>query len=117
VAILANLATHSPLVRSQVASAVAAIAAIEIPRKEWLDLIPNLCSNAAHENLDVRMASLQTLGYICDELQVDDLTNELKNNIILALINNISLDPSMVKPTSLSVKALLSALPYASQNF
>ena len=63
------------------------------------------------------MASLQTLGYICEELMPEDLTNELKNSIILALINNISADPAMIKPTSLAVKSLLSALPYANQNF
>ena len=72
------------------ASAVATIAAIEIPRKEWLELIPNLCSNAAHDDIDVRNAALQTLGFICEELMPDDIPKELKNHIILALINNIS---------------------------
>jgi hypothetical protein len=45
---LANLASHSSVVRKQVASAIAAIASIEIPRKEWLELIPNLCDNSMH---------------------------------------------------------------------
>lgn len=38
-AVLANLASPSSLVRSQIASLVSAIAAIEIPRGEWLELI------------------------------------------------------------------------------
>jgi importin subunit beta-1 len=67
-AIIYNLATPSSMVRTQVASAVAAIAAIEIPRKEWLDLIPNLSNNSAHEQIDIRNASLQTLGFICEEI-------------------------------------------------
>jgi len=50
-ALLSNLATPSSLVRKQVASAIAAVAAIEIPRKEWLDLITNLCNNAAHDSI------------------------------------------------------------------
>ena len=58
---------------------MAAIAAIEIPRKEWLDLIPNLSTNAANEHVEIRNASLQTLGFICEELDPQDMPNELKN--------------------------------------
>lgn len=35
------------------------------------------------------MASLQTLGFICEELDPEDLTNELKNQVMMALTNNI----------------------------
>lgn len=55
---LANLASPSSIVRTQVSNAVATIASIEIPRKEWLELIPNLCNNAGHENLDYKNAAL-----------------------------------------------------------
>ena len=54
------------------------------------------------------------MGYIAEEVHTDDLTSELKNHIILAIINNISPDPSIVKTTALAVKALFGALPYAS---
>jgi len=36
------------------------------------------------------MASLQTIGHICEDLHPDDLTQDLKNQIMLALTNNIS---------------------------
>ena len=55
------------------------IASIEIPRREWLELIPNLSANAAHDSIDIRHAALETLGFICEELSPSDLTNELKN--------------------------------------
>lgn len=41
-AILGTLASPVAMVRSQVASLIAAIASLEIPRKEWDDLLPNL---------------------------------------------------------------------------
>lgn len=82
---VANLASQSSVVRTQVSYAVATIASIEIPRKEWLELIPNLCGNAGHENIDYKNAALQTLGYICEELGVDDINNELKNQIVFAV--------------------------------
>ncbi len=76
---LANLAANAYTVRTQVANAVANIAAIEVPRKEWLDIIPNLCQNAGGENIDYKNAALETLGFICDEITADDINNELKN--------------------------------------
>ena len=48
-ALLSTLVAQSSVVRRQVASAIAAIASIEIPRGEWLEIIPNLSNNAAHE--------------------------------------------------------------------
>jgi len=80
--LLACLATPHSLVRKQVASAIASIAGIEIPRKEWLDLIPNLCANSAHESIEIRHAALETLGFICEELETSDLTVEFKNLIV-----------------------------------
>lgn len=57
--ILANLASPSALVRSQIANLIAAIASIEIPRNEWLDLVPKLCQGAQGENSsDIKAASL-----------------------------------------------------------
>lgn len=116
-AVLATLASPKSLVRSQIANILAAIASIEIPRKEWDDLIPNLCTNSTSADLNIKLASLTTLGYICEELSTDDLNNGLKNNIILALTNNISASPEEAQPTRLAIKALLYSIPYTSPNF
>jgi importin subunit beta-1 len=53
---------------------IAAIAQIEIPRGEWTELIANLCTNATHEDKQVKLTSLITIGYICEELKPEDLT-------------------------------------------
>jgi hypothetical protein len=34
-----------------VAVTIAYIANIEIPRREWLELIPNLCANSSHSQI------------------------------------------------------------------
>ena len=88
-----------------------------MPRKEWADLIPSLCTNAKNTELNIRLASLTTLGYICDELDTKDIEDPLKNQIISALIENITADPDSLEPTKLAVKALPNAIPYANQNF
>jgi len=115
-AVLATLASNESLVRTQVANVVAAIASIEIPRKEWQDLIPNLCTNAEHTEYNVRLASLTTLGYICEELHPDNIDNPLKNSIIIALTNNISgsTKPEDIEPCRLASRALIYSVPYSS---
>jgi importin subunit beta-1 len=91
-AILLQLASPSSLVRTQIASLVSIIAAIEIPRGEWLNLVPMLCTNSTHQDQQVKLASLQTLGFICEEIEVDHIDAQTKNSIIVALTNTISKD-------------------------
>jgi len=117
IAILATLASPQSKVRRQIAQILSSIASIEIPRKEWDELIPSLCTNSSNDELNIRLASLTTLGYICDELYPEDISDPLKNQIILALINNISASPDSLESTRLAIKALPNAVPYASQNF
>lgn len=99
---------------------MAAIASIEIPRGQWPDLIPNLCVNAEHTEYNVRLASLMTLGYICEEICPDDINEQTKNGIIVALTNNIngnSGNPEDVEPCRLAIRAMVYSVPHASQNF
>jgi len=120
-AIISTLASPVALVRAQTANLVAAIASIEIPRKEWNDLIPNLSQNSSHPDFHIRLASLTTLGYICEEIEPGDLGDQphVKNGLILALINNISADkpPQNLELCKVAIKALLHSIPFAAQNF
>lgn len=63
------------------------------------------------------MASLQTIGHICEDLNPSDLNQDLKNQIMLALTNNISNDDVFTAPCKLAVRALLHSVPYTSANF
>ena len=67
--------------------------------------------------MDIRAASLQTLGYICDEIGANDINDETKSNIVVALTQNISGDDDKQKICNLAIKAFFSALPFASKNF
>lgn len=48
-ALMAQLITENLVVRRQVSAAIAQIARIEIPRKEWLELLANLSGNASND--------------------------------------------------------------------
>ena len=111
------LATESPVVRNQIASLIASIAQVEIPRGEWTELIDSLCQNGSHEEWQIRLTSLTTIGFICEELQPEDLTQPLRNTIMLALTNNISKEDANQEPCRLAVKALLHSVPFMQANF
>ena len=51
------------------ANAIAQIAAIEIPRNEWLDIINTLARNTMEGNFEIKRASIITLGFISQELK------------------------------------------------
>jgi importin subunit beta-1 len=105
------------MVRRQVAQIIASIASIEIPRQEWGELITSLCQNSQNSDINIRMTSLTTLGYICDELRPEDFSNELKNLIVQALVQNITENPEMLEPTKLAVRSLNGSIPFAKNNF
>jgi hypothetical protein len=98
-AILGALNTTSHNVRRQVAVNIASIAAIEIPRKEFLELISNLNANSNNQIMDVRLAALETLSRITEEVDAQDLTVELKNLVVTALVTNFKVEPEFFKAT------------------
>ena len=50
------------------AQIIAAIADIELPRGEWTDLMSLLMKNAQVDNVNLKKAALQTIGYICETI-------------------------------------------------
>lgn len=53
------------------AMCVSSIATLEIPWGEWDDIIDTLSTNIDHTEYNVRHASLETLGFICEEMKLD----------------------------------------------
>jgi hypothetical protein len=86
-------------VRRQAAIVIGTIAGIEIPRKEFLDLIPNLNANSSSTNMEVKLAALETLSRVCEEVEPRDLTIELKNLAVTALVTNFKIEPEFTKAT------------------
>ena len=65
------------------------------------------------------MSSLTTLGYICEEIEPHDVNDQIKNGLILALINNMSSNQAeeSLSLTRVAARALSYSVPFASQNF
>lgn len=63
------LASTAVQARQAAAQVVAKVAAIELPRGQWTDLIDALTANVTNSPSDLlKQAALETLGYICEEI-------------------------------------------------
>ena len=70
---------------------VSAVASIEIPENQWPEIIDTLSTHVTHEERNIRLASIQTIGYICEEIDEEEhFSQEPKEVIISAIINCIN---------------------------
>lgn len=114
---LAVLASASKAARSAVTILVAKIAAIEIPQGQWTNLVDLLVRGIGQaENQNLRQASFEALGYVCEEVDPDYL-KEKSNTILNAIavgFNKTETDPTV---RLAAVVALLNSLEFVRKNF
>ena len=69
---------------------IAKVAAVELPRQGWPELIPCLLANVAPGgSKTLRQSTLESLGYVCEELgdlEDDYLSQQEVNNILTAVV-------------------------------
>lgn len=91
---------------------VAAIAQIEFPRGRWLDVIDKLAANVNNEDKCFRLASIECLGFICEEVSLEEVKRDSKDLIFSAIVNTIEQnigDPTVVE---IGIKALYQSMQY-----
>ncbi len=71
------------------------ICLIDIPRGEWPQIIQLLISITSNENLNCRLSSIITIGYISQELSPGHLSTHEVDEILSALIRNMTLDTDL----------------------
>ncbi|CAK8575133.1 unnamed protein product [Lathyrus sativus] len=69
--LLRTLSSPSPDARSIASQVIAKIAGIELPHKQWPELIGFLLSDAHQLPAPTRPTTLEALGYICEEVSPD----------------------------------------------
>jgi importin subunit beta-1 len=89
-ALLTTLGSSNVRVGAATAQVVSAIAAIELPRNEWSDLISQLLSNVTTEQTNLKLASLSTIGFVCESIvRISGWTNFSKRTVNCWLNNPI----------------------------
>ena len=115
--ILSSLASNIKEVRKSASSAVAGICKIELPEGKWPEIIECLVSNSFNQNLNFRLASLETLGYICEEINVKSISTQEVDAILTALIKNLNDDACDLTIAQFCLNALKYAISLAEKNF
>jgi hypothetical protein len=99
---------------------VLGICKIEIPRKEWPDIIEILVTNCSHENEYFRLSSIITLGYISQEITPKDLSSNEIDKILTGILKNLNSTSNKITTLDLestSIVALINFISFAKKNF
>lgn len=108
---------HS-LVAKEAAQIIAKIALIELPRKQWPDLINALLNNMTNPNAspNLKKATLETLSFICEEIDADVLASSA-NQILTAVVQGMRPEEKSKEVKLAATNALLLALNFVKNNF
>jgi len=113
-AVTKTLMSPSADARKAASSVIAKIAVIELPQGLWPDLIAFLLNNMQHNDDNLKQATLETLGYICEEIDASVLKTQA-NNILTAVCKGIKETSNEIKLAGLT--AMLNALEFVKANF
>jgi hypothetical protein len=95
--------------------AVAKVGKVEVPAKQWPELVDGLVSASLAEGvaLTTKAASLTALGYLCEEVQdPDDIEQAARDKILAAIVNNCA-PTAVLEVRRAAIKGLLHSLDFA----
>mmetsp|Transcript_25568 Transcript_25568/g.35285 ORF Transcript_25568/g.35285 Transcript_25568/m.35285 type:complete len:852 (+) Transcript_25568:355-2910(+) len=96
------------------AQVVAKVASIELPLKQWPELLPGLMS---HMQTDAKQATLESLGYICEELDGDILEQAHVDQVLTAVVQGMRKEEPDNEVRLAAATALYNALDFVEDNF
>jgi|APGre2960657444_1045066.scaffolds.fasta_scaffold00364_4 importin subunit beta-1 len=116
-----SAAAHAP--RTQVkearhtaAQAVGKVGALDLAAKRWPDLVPALQGNVASPSAGVKQATLEALGYVCEDLDPSALEQAQVNVVLTAVVAGMRKEEEPAT-REVATKALDNALVFAKKNF
>lgn len=109
------LIDKSEVLRRAAANAIASVAAIEIQRGEWLDLIDNLNKNTQNTDAITRKTSTTILGFICEQLNQTNcnVPESIQEKLLTGVLSSLK-HSTEVSIMQVALKALLDAIPFLS---
>ncbi|CAH0389883.1 unnamed protein product [Bemisia tabaci] len=103
---------------SSAAQCVAYVAVVELPQGKWPELIQILVNNVLDPNSTemVREATLETIGYICQDIDHEILTSQ-SNHILTAIVHGMRNTEASNHVRLAATTALLNSLEFTRANF
>lgn len=101
------------------AQVVAAIAAVELPRSLWDDLMPQLVQNVSQGEAHQKQASLTTIGFICEspDAELRAALIGFSNPILTAVVQGARKEETNVEVRAAAITALSDSLEFVGNNF
>ena len=98
---------------------IAAIAAIEIPREQWPELMPTLVQNVGEGADHQKQSSLTTIGFICEteDQELRDKLTEHSNAILTAVVQGARKEEPNQDVRNAAISALGDSLEFVRTNF
>ncbi|GMN31426.1 hypothetical protein TIFTF001_003239 [Ficus carica] len=103
--------------RSTASQVIAKVAGIELPHKRWPELIESLLSNTHLVAAHTKQATLETLGYICEEVSSEVIEQSEVNKVLTAVVQGMNASESNNDVRLAATRALYNALGFAQANF
>lgn len=116
---LRTLATPHKNVGSNTAQFIASIAAIEIPRQQWPELMPALVENVGQGTDSQKQASLTTIGYVCDtdDAELREALGHHSNAILTAVVQGARKEEANNDVRVAAIGALGDSIEFIRSNF
>ncbi|OIS97619.1 PREDICTED: importin subunit beta-1-like [Nicotiana attenuata] len=101
------------------AQVIAKVASIEIPQKQWPELIGSLLVNMTQQGRppSLKQSTLETLGYVCEEISHQDLVQDEVNSVLTAVVQGMNVEEQSPEVRLAATRALYNALDFAQTNF
>lgn len=109
---LSTLGSEDKNVVRSAAQAVMSLCMMELPQGQWKEAIDILCTNVAHEDKNVRFASLVTLSYIIEELKVGVVPKEMTDFIITAFLDTIEKNSESTDLTEMAIAGIFRSIKF-----
>jgi len=110
--VLSSLASKHKEIRKSGSLAVAGIASVEIPKNLWKDIIYTLITTANHTNINFKISSVITIGYIAVEIAPNHFSVEEKNGMVNAIVTLIENDKNS-EVLNCAIEAIMNLIPYS----
>jgi hypothetical protein len=116
---LSTLATPSKQVGSAAAQFIASVAAIEVPRNQWPELMPALVESVGQGTDSQKQASLTTIGFICDTDDADlrEALGHHSNAILTAVVQGARKEETNNDVRVAAINALSDSIEFVRSNF
>ncbi|KAL2833938.1 armadillo-type protein [Aspergillus pseudoustus] len=97
---------------------IVSIAAIELPRNEWPDLMQILVQNVASGSNELKQASLITIGFICEsqDMELRESLTAHSNAILTAVVQGARREEENMDIRYAAIKALSDSVDFVRSN-